>query len=123
MVCKQSTATVLAGRQAGTGGRTANSLELHSLIDNGLCVQSKAILLPVHAFVDFGTDDLFHQVLWVCAPDGCRIRICAVGHRKVDNGKKSQGSDIRSPTFTKAHPSRSDAISTPSSWHKWVNNM
>ena len=44
---------------------SAHKMQLHGLVDQRLCCQSKAVFLPVQGVVNFGAQDLLHEILQV----------------------------------------------------------
>eukprot|EP00962_Isochrysis_galbana_P030184 scaffold9770_cov110-Isochrysis_galbana.AAC.2 len=65
------------GGLADATKRAADTVDVHRLVDQRLGRQSEAVLLPVGVVVDFGPQDLLHEVLRV----GAVNRDCAgVGH-------------------------------------------
>lgn len=55
-------------------------VELHSLVDEGLCREPETLLLPVRILVNLRAEDLLHQILRVRPVDALRRRVRTVRH-------------------------------------------
>lgn len=64
----------------------AEVVELHGLVDQRLRREAEALLLPVSILIYFGSQNLLHQILGVCAPYALREGVCPIRHERVKDG-------------------------------------